>query len=101
MFSLIFWTLLLVILIVRVLDYLDLFDIVDALGAILRLAISQVALTAAFLMWSARKLFTLARPAAADRQTPDPAADVRGAFGRRKIRIKTRAMARRERSNRS
>jgi hypothetical protein len=73
---------LVMILIVKLLDYLDLFDIVEFFGAVAKLVTSVIALLAAFLLWSARKL-------AGTKATPKPAPDETSPAPRGKIQSRT------------
>jgi hypothetical protein len=71
---------LVLLLLLKLLEYFDLFDILELFGAVAKLVTGAIAVLAALLLWSARKIAgsnETAKPAA-DQNPPVRRSDIRG-----------------------
>jgi hypothetical protein len=96
--------LLIVAVVVYVLIYLEVIDVLEAVGMLVKLAFSVLAMIAALLIWSARKLLAAKKEGAADipqrreqvrEETSEP--ESRASVRRGKIETRTMAKLRGER----
>jgi membrane protein implicated in regulation of membrane protease activity len=88
--------LLLIAVIVYVLVYLEVIDVLEAVGVLVKLAFSVLAMVAALLIWSARKLFAASRKESPSDvpQVQEQVQDPENRASVRRGKIETRTMAR-------